>query len=404
MSRRRKTRRPYGGGTVYEKRPGAWVVAWREDGRRRYSKAFPTRELAEAVRAKLAVGLEADRIGAAPAAVPPLSVHGDAWIERRALTHRAWIDDRSRWKKHVRPALGHLRPAEVDAAALRRFIEEKLATEVEPGQKMSPATVGHLVRLVSTMYSDFVERPRETGATANPVRTLTRATRRLYRATHRPEDTPFLTPAQAGTLARRLKEPFRSMYLTGVLAMLRTGEVLGLHAEDVDLQRGVILVRQQVQDGELRGLKDSETRSVPIQDQLRPVLARELLRVGRAGPLWPTTRTKGGGRPGAPATWMRPQTLHAALEAARAKAPALPDVTWYEATRHTGASAWVTAGGDMTRLAAILGHSSTEVTRRYAHLRPDAWTDADRARLSVGSRVGSPCRPGGGGKSRKPKQ
>lgn len=398
MPRRRKTRRPYGGGTVYQKRPGAWVVSWREGGRRRYSKAFATQALAEAVRAKLAAGLEAERIGATPSDVPPLAVHGDDWIVRRKLTHRAWIDDRSRWQKHVRPELGHLRPAEVDAAALRRFIESKLA------EGLNPATVGHLVKLVSTMFSDFLERPRETGVLVNPVRSLTRATRRLYRATHRPEDTPYLTPAQAGQVARRLAEPLRSMYLTGVLAMLRTGEVLGLHAEDVDLVRGMLTVRRQVQDGELRGLKDSETRAVPIQDQLRPVLARELLRVGRAGPLWPTTRSRGGGRPGAPPVWMRPQTLHAALKAALEREPALPAVTWYEATRHTGASAWVTAGGDMTRLAAILGHSSTEVTRRYAHLRPDAWTAEDRARVRIGSRICSPAAGGGTKKPRNPKR
>jgi integrase len=354
--------------------------------------------LAEAVRAKLAAGIAAEAAGATPGNLPPLSFHGDAWVERRKLTHRAWRDDQSRWKRHVRPALGHLQPAQVDAAELRRLIEAKLAAG------LNPATVGHVIRLVSTMFSDFLERPRETGVTANPVRSLTRATRRLYRATHRPEDTPFLTPAQAATLARRLDEPFRAMYLTGVLAMLRTGEVLGLHAEDVDLRHGLITVRRQVQDGKLTGLKDAETRVIPIQDDLRPVLAREILRVGRTGPLWPTTQDRGGGRPGSPPTWMRPQTLHAALEAARTKAPALPDVTWYEATRHTGASAWVRAGGDMTRLAAILGHSSTEVTRRYAHLRPDAWTRQDRARVSIGYRICSQHRSSGAQKRQKRKR
>lgn len=381
MPRRRRTRNPRGSGTVYEKRPGAWVVAWREGGRRRYSRTLPSRELAEQLRAKLAHDRQLLRAGLALplAAIPTLATLGDLWIERREKTHRAWRDDRSRWRRHVRPELGQLRPVEVDAARLRALIERKL----EEG--LDPATVGHLVRLVSTMFSDLVERPGETGVTANPVRTLTRATRRLYRSTHRPEDTPFLSLEQARELGRRLEEPVRSMYLTGVYAMLRTGEVLGLHAEDVVPDRSVIVVRRQVQDGELGPLKDGETRTVPLQDALRPVLARAALRAGGRGPLWPTTQRRGGGRPGSPPRWMRPQTLHAALDAALAKDPPLPEVTWYEATRHTGASAWVMAGGDMARLAAILGHSSTEVTRRYAHLRPDAWTDADRARLSTGS-------------------
>jgi len=37
----------------------------------------------------------------------------------------------------------------------------------------------------------------------------------------------------------------------------------------------------------------------------------------------------------------------------------------------------------MERLALILGHSSTEVTRRYAHLRPEHLGAEDRARLPI---------------------
>ncbi len=42
------------------------------------------------------------------------------------------------------------------------------------------------------MFSDMVERSKDTGATANPVRTLPRSTRRLMKPTHNPKDTPFL--------------------------------------------------------------------------------------------------------------------------------------------------------------------------------------------------------------------
>jgi site-specific recombinase XerC len=397
VPRRRRTRLPRGAGTVYEKRPGEWVLAWRENGRRHYSKSLPSRDLAERLRAKMAHDrrLLGATLPLPSGAVPALATQGDLWLERRKKTHRSWRDDQSRWKKHVRPALGHLRPAEVDSAKLRALIEAKL------DEGLDPATVGHIIRLVSTIYSDLLERPAETGITVNPVRSLTRATRRLYRSTHRPEDTPFLTPDQAGQLAKRLADPFRSMYLAGFYAMLRTGEVLGLHAEDIVPERSVIVMRRQVQDGRLGPLKDGETRTVPLQDALRPVLARATLRVGGRGPLWPTTRHRGGGRPGSPPQWMRPQTLHAALAEALAVEPPLPDVTWYEATRHSGASAWVRAGGDMTRLAAILGHSSTEVTRRYAHLRPDAWTDEDRSRLSVGSPMAPKRSPSAAPKRRK---
>ena len=41
------------------------------------------------------------------------------------------------------------------------------------------------------------------------------------------------------------------------------------------------------------------------------------------------------------------------------------------------------ANGSLEKLAAVLGHSSTEVTRRYAHLRPDHFREADRRLLDV---------------------
>jgi hypothetical protein len=37
----------------------------------------------------------------------------------------------------------------------------------------------------------------------------------------------------------------------------------------------------------------------------------------------------------------------------------------------------------MEKLAAVLGHSSTEVTKRYAHLRPDLFRPEDHELLAV---------------------
>jgi site-specific recombinase XerC len=60
-----------------------------------------------------------------------------------------------------------------------------------------------------------------------------------------------------------------------------------------------------------------------------------------------------------------------------------PAVTWYEATKHTFASHYLMNGGRIERLATILGHTDTEVTRRYAHLAPDKFTAKDFAAMSV---------------------
>jgi integrase len=50
--------------------------------------------------------------------------------------------------------------------------------------------------------------------------------------------------------------------------------------------------------------------------------------------------------------------------------------------RHTFASHWVMAGGDIFRLQKILGHKSVAMTMRYAHLAPDAYA-ADHQRLDA---------------------
>ena len=224
------------------------------------------------------------RLPSDPPGFPTLAEEAKRWLERRKLPRRSARDDASRWKNHLDAAFGSLRPAEVDAGKVRAFIEDRLRAG------LNPATVGHCVRLLSTFFSDLCERSRETGVSANPVRTVPRSARRLMKPTHDPRRTPFL-------------------------------------------------------------------------HELRP---------GRRS-----------GRTGAPATYMRPQSLAQALRRAL-KSVGLPEaLTWYQATRYTFASQWAIGGGSLDRLALILGHSSTEVTRRYAHLLPDHLGAADWARLAI---------------------
>ena len=51
--------------------------------------------------------------------------------------------------------------------------------------------------------------------------------------------------------------------------------------------------------------------------------------------------------------------------------------------RHSFASHWMAGGGDLFRLQKILGHKTVQMTMRYAHLAPDAFT-GDYGRLGAG--------------------
>ncbi len=52
-------------------------------------------------------------------------------------------------------------------------------------------------------------------------------------------------------------------------------------------------------------------------------------------------------------------------------------LTWYQATRHTFASHYMMAGGDLAKLQAELGHSDIQTTQRYAKLSTDFRTSKD---------------------------
>ncbi|MGC9984090.1 MAG: site-specific integrase [Polyangia bacterium] len=361
---RKPRRRNWGAGTITTSGK-RWGVRWYENGRRRF-KAYPSRELAEQVLAKIVsemavedAGLHRDYDKA-----PNLDTLAAAWVERRLQTHRAAKDDGYRWKLHLGPTFGRMKPHEIDGAKLRRFIEGKLA------EGLSPTTVGHCIRQLSTFYSDIIEAGH---APANPVASLPRSTRRLFKSIYDTRSTPFLErPEDVRRLYLAMAEPYNLIFIFGEQTGCRVGEILGMQWRDVDLPGRKIHVRQQMQDGRLCALKDKESRIVPLSTTLAPILEAWKLKTGGVGQLFVPANLRHGGRPdiGSPAQFIRPITVHKALAKALA-ACELPKMTLYQCTRHTFASQWVMNGGNMEVLAKIMGHSSTSTTQHYAHLAPD---------------------------------
>jgi len=362
---RRKAKRAFGRGSVYQRGGGGWRIRWREGGRRRYASGFPTRELAEQVLSKVLADVAAGRAGLPPdpKAVPTLAELAQDWLTRRRTTHRSARDDEGRWNLHLKPRLGHLRPDDVDAALIRSVIETKLTAG------LSSSTVRLIVRLCSTFFSDLVERQL---ATKNPAKALPRSTRRLIRPAHDPRTTPFLEQrADIRRVFLALPDPINLAFAIGALAGLRTGEVLALRWEHVDLEHRRIHVRQSIGGP----LKDEDSRIVPVQDSLHPLLLTWQLRSGGVGLVVPPMR--GGTR-----KHCDEHTVGKKLRAALASLE-LPRITWYQATRHTFASQWVLGGGTIEQLRELLGHSTVLVTERYAHLRPDSFGPRERGRVSV---------------------
>lgn len=365
----RRKRRVWGSGTVWP-RGGRWWIRWRENGKRR-AKSYPTEEIAQKVLAKILADVAMGKAGLPeePADAPTLGALAGPWLEARQRTHRSGGDDASRWRTHLGPFFGKMRPAEVDTAAIRRFVDHTLA------KKKSASTVGNCVRLLSVFFGYLVE---EKHATANPVAALPRSVRRQFKSTYDTRATPFLkTLADVARVFRALPEPVNVAFAVGAFAGLRTGEVLALDWRDVDLANRRIRVHQQMQDGHLSPLKDDEPRIVLLQASLAPILAEWKLKTGGEGLLFKPTVATRGGRPdlGTPPGFMRPHTLIRHLRAAL-KACGLPALSWYHATRHTFASLFVLGGGSLEMLRVLMGHASVTTTERYSHLRPDLFAES----------------------------
>ncbi len=358
--------RPRGSGSIRQEGDG-WSLRIQSRGRIVYESGFRTRREAEDRAALLRAERIHKRLGVAadPKLVPTLGELAKPWLERRKLTHGA--EDGYRWRGHLAPSLGHLRPDEVDAATIRALVESKRA-------ELAPGTIRVVIAVLSSLYEDLLERGM---AARNPARHLPKSILRLMRSDHDPRTVPFVERLEdVRRIYLGMPSPLNVAYALGALAGLRTGEVFQLRWISVDLDSGTILVSEGGRGGTT---KDRDPRPVPIQDALWPVLTAWRLTTGGKGRVIPALRIDGAkvdkGTPG-------PALRRVLTGIGLTRLAAYPHA-WYAATRHTFASQWAMAGRPLRELQAILGHASITETERYAHLLPGHFGAGVRSALAV---------------------
>lgn len=359
-------RRRRGEGSVFKDPGRLWAIRWYEAGRQRYRGGFDSKALAERVLARIRGELAVRRSGlpADPRAVPPLEEVARDWLERRRATHAAGQEDASRWRKHLAPVFGRLRPGQVDTAAIRAFVEGRR-------EVIAPGTIRVALAVLSSLFEDLLERGL---VTANPCRGLPKSILRQMRSDHDPQTTPFVERlADVRRIFLALPEPLNVAYAIGALSGLRTGEVFALRWPSVDLEARRMLVSES-----LKGrTKDREPRPVPLQDALVPVLQAWKLSTGGRGLVIPAMRKDGRHvDKRTPAQAVRRVLAELGL-------PPLEPKPWYQATRHTFASHWAMGGRDLRELQEILGHASISETERYAHLSPGYWREGVHTALRL---------------------
>jgi integrase len=370
---RKKRRRGKGLGTVYQ-RGQMWSIAWVVNGAKLYEHGYPDEDTARRVLAVKIGDIAAGRGGLKkPKPSGPLGGLVEEWLKVRRTTHRAADQDENRWNNHLAPFLNRYSPDDVDVAMLKKIVAVKL------GEGLSPATVRLLMRLVSTFYSDLVDDGK---ATKNPAKMLPKKTRALIRPTYDPKKTPFVERKKdIARLYQALPAPFNVAFAISALAGLRPGEVRALKWANVELERRRIYVRESVNGP----TKDKDSREAPIVPGLHELLVA--WKKKNPSPLNdlvcpPSFGVLGRAAPGPRRKYLGEHRMTSLIKKACKKLK-LPEVTFYEAGRHTFASQWVLNGGSIEKLREILGHSTVLVTERYAHLKPELFQEADLLRADV---------------------
>lgn len=145
------------------------------------------------------------------------------------------------------------------------------------------------------------------------------------------------------------KSDCRPLYLLVLFAIttgMRRGELLGLRWPDIDLERGIAV---------LHNTKNGDRRSVPIVPEVADIL-REHGKVRRIGNDLVFKSDD------ASEVWGFDKAWYAALKQAKIK-----DFRFHD-LRHTTASYLAMSGATTAEIAAVLGHRTLQMVKRYAHL------------------------------------
>jgi len=332
-----------------------WFARWRDqDGVWRSKLTHqPTRALAFKVALELQARAERQRIGIEKDVVtsPLVGPLMEQWS--MGLTNRSSRDDIGRLRLHVKNRFATLRMDQLTLAELMRWLDEE-----RTAARISPATLRHCLNLVSRFLGWAIERGY---ATSNPVRMIPSG-RRPQAPGKR--DVPWISDeAVVARILEALPDPFRLLFFIGNRCGARLGECCGIRLSDVaTLAQGCIRLRYSYAGPlkeDRRGVGKTKWAPAPADADavLGPWIARRRAE-GAADEDFLFVRPDGRGfsKEAVEAAWNR---VRASLGLA---------CNWYQATRHSAASRWLSLGAALDQVAAALGHSTPAVTaKHYAH-------------------------------------
>jgi len=275
-----------------------------------------------------------------------METHHYAWgtviLRRQTLTRFIrWCHDRS-----------VTRPGEVTRELLERYQRHLFFYRKRDGQPLSLSSQSHALTALRRWFS-WLSRERLIARNPAAELQLPRAERRLPRhaLSMAKMEAVLAQPDLATPLGLRDRAMLETLYSSG----LRRSEVLALHRDDVDRERGVVLIR--------RG-KGNKDRVVPIGQRALAWIdkyaadVRPQLMPAQASPVLFLTTSGRAMHPNQFSARVREYLQRAGVVQAGA----------CHLFRHTTATLMLEAGADVRFIQALLGHESLTTTQIYTHV------------------------------------
>lgn len=381
MSKRKRATR--GQGKV-EGVAGNWSYRWSHKGSRYFRSGYALRDDAQQALDRLKLEARNANLGVKVKAPILGNVIGDWWRYRESLDIRSVETDRNRWEKYLQPKLARLAADKVTETHLEG-LRQDLVKKSDDGKGVSVATFQRALHMLSALYRWL---GKHHGVTANPARQMLKDPAFKKQVTEKapdPTKVPFIKRLEDSVCVfRALPAPMNMAFALSAFAGLRPGEAVALRWTDVNLDAGMINVARQVRSGKVGLPKSGKGRPI----HMTPALASILRAWREHNPdetlvVPPLKKSEKGER------FLSRRTIDAALQIAL-KSCKLPELTFYQAGRHSHASQLVQRGVSIYRVQKILGHKSITTTQRYAHL-DERLSDAEVAAADFTAMLAAPA-------------
>jgi integrase len=315
------------------KRGGRWQASVRKKGHEEY-RSFSTKKDAHDWARDLERALDLGH-GRAPASTTMTELI-DRYVEailpeKAPSTARDYLRHLRWWNEHI----GHLRVNDVTPAVIASY-RDRLKRKLNRGKQLSPATVRRYLASLSTVYTHAIKDWHL--AAQNPVRLISKPSEPRGREV-------FLSRGEATNLIDAVRATGSEDCLLATLIALGTGARLG---EINDLEWSDITQKGDRAVLRFRNTKNGDTRYVAVAGEAKEIL----LKIGRVRSISDhrVIRSKWRG----------------AWERARSEA-GLHNVRFHD-LRHTWGSWAAMSGKSPGEIAAVLGHRTLAMVKRYSHI------------------------------------